>query len=251
MRLTILGSSASQPRRGDACSGYLVSEGDTHVLLDCGSGTLGRLQEHIDIDDLAAVFVSHLHPDHFIDLVAMRYGRRYGAPGAREIPVYVPPGGIEYLTRLGAAISKTQPFWDGALCLEEYEPQRAYNLGSASVTPHEVEHGIRSFGMRVEAAGRVLAYTSDTVWCEGLAGLSAGADVVLAESTLGGGAPDHDPRTHLTSAEAGRVAGAAGAEMLVLTHFWPTADRDQACFEAASTFHGRIVAAEPGLQLSI
>ena len=250
MRLTVLGSSASQPAAGDACSGYLVTHERASVLLDCGAGTLGRLQEHVALDDLSAIVISHLHPDHFSDLIPLRYGRRYGEAGAREIPVFLPPGGIAYLHGLAAALSKTRPFWDGALRLQEYAPGMAIAAGVVVVEPVEVVHGIRSFGMRVQAGGRCLAYSSDTVMCDEVQALAAGAHVLLAENTLGGGAPaHHEPVTHLSAEQAGLVAARAGVEMLVLTHFWHTADREQARTEAASTFQGRILVACPGLSV--
>lgn len=247
MRLSILGSCASQPGPGEACSGYLVSSGDSHVMLDCGSGTLGPLQRHVSLEDLDAIVVSHLHPDHFIDLVALRYGRTYGVAGARPIEVYLPPDGITYLDGLARALSKTTPFWDGALTLHEYEPGVALSLGALTVRPFEVRHGIRSFGMRVEDGERSLAYTSDTVACGELVELAQDADLVLAEATLAGGAPQHHaPVTHLSAQQAADVANAAGARGLVLTHFWYTADRDLAVAEAQPYFPGGVQAAASG-----
>lgn len=252
MQLTVLGSSASQPAAGDACSGYLVTQGETAVLLDCGAGTLGRLQEHASLDSLSAIVISHLHPDHFSDLIPLRYGRRYGDTGTKEIPVFLPPGGVAYLNGLAAALSKTRPFWEGALQLEEYAPRIIIDLGAISVRPVEVVHGIRSFGMRVQADGRRLAYSSDTVMCSELEGLAEGVHVLLAENTLGGGAPvHHEPVTHLSAVQAGLVAARARVETLVLTHFWHTADRARACSEARATFSGRILAASPGLSVEI
>ncbi|MGE3858065.1 MAG: MBL fold metallo-hydrolase, partial [Dehalococcoidia bacterium] len=215
MRLTVLGSCASQPGPGEACSGYLVSAGDTHVMLDCGSGTLGPLQRHVALEDLRAIVVSHLHPDHYIDLVALRYGRTYGVAGARPIEVYLPPGGIAHLDRLASALSATTPFWDAALALREYEPGAPLDLGALTVTPHEVKHGIRSFGMRVEDGRTALAYTSDTVECDALVPLAQGAHTLLAEATLAGGAPSHhDPVTHLSAEQAADVASRAGVARL-------------------------------------
>lgn len=252
MRLTVLGSCASQPGPGEACSGYLVSSGDTHVMLDCGSGTLGPLQRHVSLEDLRAIVVSHLHPDHYIDLVALRYGRTYGVAGARPIDVYLPPGGIAHLERVAAALSSTTPFWDGALTLHEYEPDVPLALGALTVRPHEVRHGIRSFGMRVDDGERLLAYTSDTVPCEELETLAEGAHTLLAESTLAGGSPSHhDPQTHLSAHDAAGIAARGGVERLVLTHFWYTADRALAVAEASTSFGGDVQTAATGRSFDV
>ena len=120
-------------------------------------------------------------------------------------------------------------------------------LGALIVRPHEVRHGIRSFGMRVEDGERALAYTSDTVACDALEVLARDADTLLAEATLAGGAPSHhDPVTHLSAEQAAAVATRAGVSQLVLTHFWYTADRDLGVREAASVFGGDVQAAASG-----
>ena len=69
MRLTVLGKSPSWQDAGGACSGYLLQEGETTVLLDCGNGVFGKLRQRVDYVDVDAVVLSHLHADHFLDLV--------------------------------------------------------------------------------------------------------------------------------------------------------------------------------------
>ena len=64
LTLTILGSSPAAPNPGGACSGYLLREGETAVLVDCGAGTAGRIPAYVPANRLAAVAISHLHPDH-------------------------------------------------------------------------------------------------------------------------------------------------------------------------------------------
>lgn len=252
MNLTILGSSASQPAAGDASSGYLVEAEGAHVLMDCGSGVIGNLLQHAELSDLDAIVISHMHPDHYIDLIAMRYGIRYGAGRACPIDVYLPPGGEAQLRRVSDAISSTQPFFAGALNLQEYQPGVAVDVGPLTVTPIEVSHGIRSFAMLAESSAGRLAYSSDTVMCEQVERAAGGVDVFLAENTLGGGAPDHhQPRTHLSAVEAGLIAAHAEVSKLVLTHFWHTADRGRARTEAEAVFRGTTVIARPHLSLMV
>ena len=88
MRLTVLGKSPSWQDAGGACSGYLLQDGDTNVLLDCGNGVFGKLRQFVDYVDVDAVVLSHLHADHFLDLVPYAYALTY-AP--RQQPVPVPP----------------------------------------------------------------------------------------------------------------------------------------------------------------
>src|SRR5438445_400118 len=69
LTLTILGASPAAPNPGGACSGYLLREGETAVLMDCGAGTAGRIAQHVAPNHLQGVAISHLHPDHYFDLI--------------------------------------------------------------------------------------------------------------------------------------------------------------------------------------
>ena len=86
LQLTVLGKSPSWQDVGGACSGYLVQEEDFALLLDCGNGVFSKLRRFCDYVDVDAVLVSHLHADHFLDLVPFSYALTY-AP--RQQPVDV------------------------------------------------------------------------------------------------------------------------------------------------------------------
>lgn len=77
MELTILGASPAVPNPGGACSGYLLRQGESRVLVDCGSGVVGRLRQHVEPHTLAAVVISHLHADHYFDLSPLYYALRF------------------------------------------------------------------------------------------------------------------------------------------------------------------------------
>src|SRR5579875_3203130 len=91
-RLTIAGSSSSIPRPDRACSSYLVDNGDVPIVMDLGTGAFANLRRYVDYDRLGAVVISHMHADHFLDLIPLRYALRYGSrrPHAK-LKVYLPP----------------------------------------------------------------------------------------------------------------------------------------------------------------
>ncbi len=91
MEITVLGKSPSWQDVGGACSGYLVREGDFVLLLDCGNGVFSKLRELVDYVDVSAVLISHLHADHFLDLVPFSYALSY-APRQQPVPVAGWPG---------------------------------------------------------------------------------------------------------------------------------------------------------------
>jgi len=71
--LTVLGSSCSIPRPGRACSAYLIAGAGTRAVVDFGSGALANLRFYCEPDQLDAVVISHMHADHFFDLIPLRY----------------------------------------------------------------------------------------------------------------------------------------------------------------------------------
>ena len=86
MRITVLGKSPSWQDAGGACSGYLIEDGGVSLLLDCGNGVFSKLRLFRDYTELDAVLVSHLHADHFLDLVPYAYALTY-APRQQPVPV--------------------------------------------------------------------------------------------------------------------------------------------------------------------
>lgn len=267
MKLTILGSSASCPAPHDACSGYLITESETRILIDCGTGIvssllslgLGPLGETAQQPSgavpnswgLDAVVISHMHPDHYLDLVPFRYGIRYGKERTEPVNVWVPPGGIAHLRRLGECLSTTQPFFDAAFTLREYTPDSPFTIGGMVIAAVPVWHSIPSYALRVIGAGRTFVYTSDTAPCASLNEVAQDADLLLAETTLGteAFAPGND--LHLGGPDAGNVARVAHARRLVLTHFWPGTDREAVRHSAMHEFDGVVKIARPQMVMTI
>src|ERR671919_273244 len=91
MRITVLGKSPAWQDAGGACSGYLVEDAGTTLLLDCGNGVFGKLRARVDYTEIDAVLISHLHADHFLDLVPYSYALVY-APKQQPVPVHTWPG---------------------------------------------------------------------------------------------------------------------------------------------------------------
>lgn len=244
MRLTIVGCSGSFPGPGSAASCYLVEADGHRVLLDLGNGALGALATHTSIYDIAAVLITHLHPDHCFDLASFYVARRYHPEGARpRIPVFGPPG-------IGARLAQaygidrpegmTQEFE-----FHEWSDGATYDVGPLRVTVVRVAHPVECYAMRVEHGGRTLVYSGDTGASDALVSLAQGADLLLCEASHVEGA-DNPQGLHLTGREAGQHAAKAGAGRLVLTHIPPWYDATRALEEATPAFRGRVDLARPG-----
>lgn len=245
MRLTVLGCSGSCPGPESPASSYLVEAGGFRMLLDVGNGSLGQLQRHIGVGDVDAVLLSHLHPDHCMDLLALYVARTYdGSGGYPQIPVYAPRGAAAHLaTAYGKA---ERPGLSGCYDFREWTPG-THQVGPFTVTVARVAHPVEAYGIRVEHAGAVLTYSGDTGPCEALVELARDADLALFESSFQQGRDDDaPPDLHLTGGQAGEAAAKAGANRLVLTHIPPWTEPQVCLAEATRTFHGPVEVATTG-----
>ena len=247
MKLTVVGCSGSVPGPGTPASCYLVRARDAdrewRVLLDLGSGALGELQRHVDPMTLDAVLLTHLHPDHCLDLTGLHVLRRHGpAPATAELPVWGPAGVAERMARAHGAQS-AEPMT--GMTWGEWSDRVAVSVGPMTITPYAVRHPVPAFGLRVEAAGRVLAYTGDTDSCDALGPLLGDADLALVEAGFSGEADP--PGIHLTPTRAAAaVEGAGRVARVLLTHLPPWADREAALAEVRAGVDGEVMLAEVG-----
>lgn len=256
MKLTVLGGAAAGGNPGQGCSGYLVEHGATRIVLDLGPGTLPELRRHADFRTLSGVVVSHLHLDHTLDLGALRFALAYNPvkpPG--RIPLWLPPGGLAWLGRFAAAFGepgKEADFFPSVFDPSEYDPDAGLTVGAVRVAFRPTVHYVPCWAMRVSAGdgGRDLGYTADTGPSADLAPFFSGVGVLIAEGNAADPGPEPwDERGHLTFAEAGDLARAAGAETLVLTHLWEERGIGAARDAAAAAFGGRVEVARPGMSL--
>jgi ribonuclease BN (tRNA processing enzyme) len=254
MRLTILGGSAAGPNPGQGCSGYLVQSGQTDLVLDLGPGTLTELRKHTDFRMVDAIVLSHLHLDHSLDILAMRYALAYNPISAnRPIPLWVPPGGLGFFRDLASVLA---PGSEPSMFLEqfemhEYDPGVSLNIGELTVQFQQTTHFVPCWAMRVSnGVDGDLFYTADTGPTADLADFATGCEVIVAEGTEHDIARVHtEPRGHLAPNEAGRLAHVAGAGVLVLTHLWAESDPFSAVREAEQAFGGPVELATPGLHV--
>ena len=248
MDVTIVGCSGSFAGPRSPASSYLLRaehEGRTwSIVLDLGSGALGALQRHLDPRAVDAYLLSHLHVDHCIDMcglyVMMRYGP--GADGRGALPVWGPPGAGQHLAQAYGGGESEDVL--GSFDFRGLRHRHPVTVGPFTVTPVRVNHPVEAYGFRVEAGGRVLAYTGDTDLCDGLDELLAGADLVLADSAFVDGR-DSIPDIHLSGRRAAEAAvRAGGVRRLMLTHIPAWNDPEVCRGQAAAVWPGDVELAE-------
>jgi ribonuclease BN (tRNA processing enzyme) len=259
MRMTVLGKSPSYTDAGGACSGYLVEEGTAALLLDCGTGVFGKLRQFRDYVAVDAVVVSHLHADHFLDLVPFAYALVY-APRQQRVPVdgwpgtddparpvlHAPQGARETFRRVVGAWGP-EDLIERAFDLREYGPDDVVAVGTLRVRFHPVPHFTTTHAVEVASAdgGGRLTYGADHRPTDAIAAFARDTDLLLIEATLPRPEREGD-RGHLTPAEAGAHGRAAGAKRVVLTHISDELDAVWARDEASRTYGAAVELAAEG-----
>lgn len=244
----MVGCSGSYPGPESPASCYLLQaghEGRTYSLVvDLGNGALGALQRYVDLADVDAVVLSHLHVDHCIDLASYYVVRTYQPGGMLPpLPVHGPAGGSARVAAASGFPDSTGV--DKVFDFADWQDGRPVQLGPFTVTPARVAHPVETYAMRIEEQDRVLVYSGDSGPSRALVELASGADLFLCEASfLVGG--DNPPDLHLTGQEAGLHASRARVSRLVLTHIPPWHDPARVLAEAVPKFSGPVELAETG-----
>jgi ribonuclease BN (tRNA processing enzyme) len=259
MRVTVLGKSPSWQDAGGACSGYLVQENDTAVLVDCGNGVFSKLRQRIDYVDVDAVVISHLHADHFLDLVPYSYALTY-APRQQPVPVppwpgtdkpakprlIAPPGARDLFRRVVGAWGN-EDLIENAFVLEEYDESSTPEVGPLRFSFRSVPHFTETFAIKIGSSNGsgTMAYGADSRPSDELCKFAKGCDLFIVEATLP--RPERTGiRGHLTPEEAGEHAKTAGVKRVVLTHISDELDATWARDQASKAFGRRVDVAREG-----
>ncbi len=243
MKLTVLGASGAFPRPGGATSGYLLEIDGHYVLIDCGSGVLGKLFEHIRLEQLEAIILTHLHADHISDIGVLKYAmdlsRKFGLDIGR-IPIYAPATPEP----LAATLESPDNFM-----IHTIADDRSFELFGALVRCFGTMHPFETVGLRIEKDGRVLATTADTIACANLQPLLRVADLALMDA--GSLERLRTPvMVHLTAGECGQIAAANSVQRLLLIHLLPLFDPEESLAEARNWFSAAELA-KPGVTYTI
>lgn len=185
-RLTFVGS-------GDAFFGggrfhtcfHLEGEGQDPLLIDCGASALMALKRaSIDPSSIGHVALTHLHGDHFGGLPWLVLDGQF-AKRTRRLEILGPRGTNERFVQTFEALypgslDAERPFETEVI---EYASRASQEFGPARITAYPVRHTPQTnpHGLRIEYAGKLIAYSGDTEWTDTLPELARGADLFVCE----------------------------------------------------------------------
>ncbi|HEU4918571.1 MAG TPA: MBL fold metallo-hydrolase [Candidatus Limnocylindrales bacterium] len=248
MELIVLGAGpAYTDRPGASGAAYLLRSGGTSILLDLGQGSFTRLAAELEPSRLDGVLISHLHPDHFVDLVPLRHYLRFEFTPVRRVRVLGPAGLADRLD----ALNGNEGFTAASLDCEAFDGGPV-PLGDLLVRPTLVTHTDESYGFRVEGpdGGPGLVYSGDCGRAADLAGVIQPGDVLLAEVSFGPG-PVPEGALHLDGPAVGDLAAGSRAGRVLLTHLQMGYDEAATIESVRRRFDGPVTLVEPGERAEI
>jgi len=238
LKLTVLGNNGPYPKAGGACSGFLLDSGDNKIVLDFGSGVLSRLQQYIDIEEISAIILSHLHSDHISDIMILKYAadiKLMTGKMSKPIRIYAPGEPVEEFNRLK---------YKNALEVFPIDPENELMIGDLKVSFKEMVHGYKDYAVCIERNLKKFVYSGDTCLNDKLVDFARNADLFICEAGL----LERDDKCiramHLTAKEAATIARDAGVKRLLLTHFLPGIKPQHYINEATSVYEGIMELAE-------
>jgi ribonuclease BN (tRNA processing enzyme) len=217
LRFVGCGDALGSGGRFNTC--FHVTGSSVNFLIDCGASSLPALKRlAIARDDIDLILITHFHGDHFAGLPFLLLDAQF-TRRTRPLVIAGPEGIATRLAQLMEALfensSKTQQRFD--LSVVALKPLEMRSFGAVDVTPYPVVHGESGgpfLAYRVEAEGRVIAYSADTEWTETLIPAARDADLFIAEAYY----YDKAVKNHLSLKTLEAHLAEIRPKRLILTH---------------------------------
>ncbi|MDL0126756.1 MBL fold metallo-hydrolase [Halobacterium salinarum] len=247
MQLTFLGTGSAMPTGQRMQTGLLVEDGDSRLLVDCGSGVLHTLaRTDVGYEGVDTVLLSHHHLDHVSDLLALLKARWLA--GEETLTVVGPAGTDALVTDLLGVHDYLQGRVDVTL--------REVDVGSVGVagfdvTAIETEHSMPGLAYRFGGDDGDLVFSADTEAFGGMGAFADGASVLVHDCSF----PDEvDVSNHPTPTQLGASLAGVDVDDLYLTHLYPHTNGEHDAMTASiheAGFDGEVHIARDGLGVEL
>ena len=245
MQLTLLGTGCPSVDYKRCGSANLVSTENTRILIDCGSGVTQRLnQAKISSANIDALFLTHLHSDHVVDLYQLIISS-WHSYRIKPWKIYGPKGTKKFVKKIMAAWAeerKQRILYESRASVQafdikitEFGTKGIYSFKDIKIRYFEVDHKPvkYAYGFSFFNKSKKLTISGDTRPCENLMKFAYKSDVLLHEVFIEGEIKETNKmrtkktlhnvqKYHTSSSQVGKVAFITGCKKLVLTHFVPT-----------------------------
>jgi len=243
MKITFLGKYGGYPGKDSATSSFLLESNGFHLLVDCGSGVLSKVQSYVDLKDLDACILSHYHHDHIADVGVLQYAMLVETKlGNRTKPFPI------YGHKRDAKFDElTHDIYTEG---REISVGKTSNIGPFSLSFCETIHPAYCLAMKIQASGQTILYTADTEWKDDLVVFAKNADVLISEASIYK-EQFGMVKGHLTGEEAGKLAEQAGVKQLLLTHLPHYGEQEKLVEEAKQGYSGPVQLVNPSMVIDL
>lgn len=247
MLVKVLGTQSPYSKGNHHCPGFLVKDGDSKILLDCGSGIHNHMNFPDNLDGLS-IILTHLHRDHYNDVFIFQYAshvfRKLGRV-KKPLSIYLPAWPLAISRDIRSEMNAFAEY-------HELREDTKLHIGNLRINFCRTEHPISTFAVKIQSDQSTLVYTSDTSFAakDKLVAFARNADLLICESSLLESYGYPEINTHLTAKQAATIALEATVKRLALTHFWPEENVNNYLREATAVF-GNTIALDEGRILTI
>jgi ribonuclease BN (tRNA processing enzyme) len=248
--LIILGSGTGIPSLRRGSPGLAVLSDSAKLLVDSGSGTLGRILEvGMTYRDIDLLLYTHIHPDHVSDLVPILFACKYAdLPREKELLCVGGHGFKSYFEKLSDVYGPWIIPQSYRLTVKEIS-QEGMACGDLKILSRPMAHISESVGYRIEFKdGKSVAISGDTDYCQNIIDLAFEVDLLVLECSF----PDGKKvEGHLTPSLAGRIAVESHCKRLLLTHLYPVCDQFDIQKACEQVYQGEIILAEDLMKIKV
>jgi ribonuclease BN (tRNA processing enzyme) len=184
--LTFVGTGDAFGSGGRYNTCFLVNAPGLRFAIDFGATSVNALKAlGIDHNTIDAILLTHLHGDHAAGIPTLLMDAMLGARRRTPLTIAGPPGTTTRLPQITEAlfpgIGEIQPKFP--LDIIDMEMLTLHQILGLKITTYPAIHTPATMptSIRVEAAGKVIAYTGDSAWTEHMPALARDSDVLIAE----------------------------------------------------------------------
>ncbi len=249
MEIFFLGTGTSIPAPEHSPAGLIIGSAGQSLLFDIGPGTLSRLHlAGLTYDRIDQLFLTHLHPDHTLDLATLLLAFNY-APGAERTAPFKITGGRDlqdFFQRMVALYPEVAPVSFELLFCQVYRDE--FSIGDLHIKAAPTGHTADSVGYRLDDGRRSVVYSGDATVRGELVDLAASADLLITECSFPSGWQTED---HFNADTVAATAQQAGVKSLAITHRYPPALAADLAEQIQRRYDGEVILAHDGLHLVV
>jgi ribonuclease BN (tRNA processing enzyme) len=248
--LIVIGSGTGIPSLRRGAPGLIVISDRSRLLIDSGSGTLGRMLEvGITYRDPDLLLYTHIHPDHVSDLVPIIFASKNpDHPREKELLCMGGPGFKSYFEKLRNLYGPWIDPQSYPLTVKEISDE-ALAYRDLKILSRPMAHISESVGYRIEFKdGKSMAVSGDTGYCQNIVDLGFEVDLLVLECSFPDG---KEIEGHLTPSLAGRIALESNCKRLLLTHLYPVCDQVDVVNQCRQVYQGEIILGEDLMKIRI